>query len=95
VLHGGGPACRPGSLTAPRPAPHQARAPARLSPVNTQASASDAADAPAAPAGASPARVSAYIFGWYAFNIVFNILNKSLLNVFPAPWFIATFQLSE
>jgi solute carrier family 35 protein E1 len=30
---------------------------------------------------------------WYAFNIVFNILNKSMLNVFPAPWFIAAFQL--
>lgn len=34
-----------------------------------------------------------YILGWYAFNIVFNILNKSLLNIFPCPWFIATFQL--
>lgn len=31
----------------------------------------------------------------YAFNIVFNILNKSTLNIFPAPWFLATFQLSE
>lgn len=30
----------------------------------------------------------------YAFNIVFNILNKSTLNIFPAPWFLATFQLS-
>jgi hypothetical protein len=24
---------------------------------------------------------------------VFNILNKSTLNIFPAPWFLATFQL--
>ena len=31
----------------------------------------------------------------YAFNIAFNILNKSTLNIFPAPWFLATFQLSE
>lgn len=31
----------------------------------------------------------------YAFNIVFNILNKSTLNVFPAPWFLSTFQLGE
>ena len=38
-------------------------------------------------------RVSTYIIGWYAFNIIFNILNKSALNVFPAPWFLATFQL--
>lgn len=26
---------------------------------------------------------------------MFNILNKSTLNIFPAPWFLATFQLSE
>lgn len=31
----------------------------------------------------------------YAFNIAFNLLNKSTLNIFPAPWFLATFQLSE
>jgi hypothetical protein len=29
----------------------------------------------------------------YVFNIVFNILNKSTLNAFPCPWFIATLQL--
>ncbi|EFN51371.1 hypothetical protein CHLNCDRAFT_28101 [Chlorella variabilis] len=29
----------------------------------------------------------------YAFNIAFNLLNKSTLNIFPAPWFLATFQL--
>lgn len=38
-------------------------------------------------------RVAVYVLGWYAFNIVFNILNKSMLNVFPCPWFIAAFQL--
>jgi solute carrier family 35 protein E1 len=38
-------------------------------------------------------KVVTYIMGWYAFNIIFNILNKSCLNVFPAPWFLATFQL--
>jgi hypothetical protein len=26
-------------------------------------------------------------------NIYFNIVNKQLLNVFPAPYFIATMQL--
>lgn len=26
---------------------------------------------------------------------MFNLLNKSTLNIFPAPWFLATFQLSE
>lgn len=34
-----------------------------------------------------------YIVLWYAFNIIFNILNKSTLNAFPCPWFIGTFQL--
>lgn len=31
----------------------------------------------------------------YAFNIIFNILNKSSLNAFPCPWFISAMQLSE
>jgi solute carrier family 35 protein E1 len=39
------------------------------------------------------AKIGTYVLGWYAFNIIFNILNKSCLNVFPAPWFLATFQL--
>jgi hypothetical protein len=29
----------------------------------------------------------------YAFNIIFNILNKSTLNTFPCPWLISTLQL--
>ena len=36
-----------------------------------------------------------YIFLWYAFNIIFNIVNKSTLNAFPCPWFISTLQLGE
>ncbi|KAI7839663.1 hypothetical protein COHA_006472 [Chlorella ohadii] len=52
------------------------------------------AAAAAEPAGGSNAlKVTSYVFLWYAFNIVFNILNKSTLNIFPAPWFLATFQL--
>ena len=31
----------------------------------------------------------------YAFNIIFNILNKSTLNAFPCPWFISTLQLGK
>lgn len=38
--------------------------------------------------------VPLYIILWYAFNIVFNILNKSTLNAFPCPWFISTIQLA-
>lgn len=37
--------------------------------------------------------MTSYVFLWYAFNIMFNLLNKSTLNLFPAPWFLATFQL--
>ncbi|XP_050220702.1 xylulose 5-phosphate/phosphate translocator, chloroplastic [Mercurialis annua] len=36
----------------------------------------------------------ALVFGfWYFQNIVFNIFNKKALNVFPYPWFLASFQL--
>ncbi|PHT60047.1 Glucose-6-phosphate/phosphate translocator 1, chloroplastic [Capsicum baccatum] len=36
----------------------------------------------------------ALIFGlWYFQNIVFNIYNKKVLNIFPYPWFLASFQL--
>ncbi|XP_057948479.1 LOW QUALITY PROTEIN: xylulose 5-phosphate/phosphate translocator, chloroplastic [Malania oleifera] len=36
----------------------------------------------------------AIIFGlWYFQNIVFNIYNKKVLNVFPFPWLLASFQL--
>ncbi|KAG8649921.1 xylulose 5-phosphate/phosphate translocator, chloroplastic [Manihot esculenta] len=36
----------------------------------------------------------ALVFGfWYFQNIVFNIYNKKALNVFPFPWFLASFQL--
>jgi hypothetical protein len=31
----------------------------------------------------------------YAFNIIFNLVNKSALNSFPCPWFISTLQLGE
>lgn len=36
----------------------------------------------------------ALIFGlWYFQNIVFNIYNKKVLNIFPYPWLLASFQL--
>ncbi|KAL5724671.1 hypothetical protein ACHQM5_007899 [Ranunculus cassubicifolius] len=36
----------------------------------------------------------ALVFGlWYIQNIVFNIYNKKVLNLFPFPWFLASFQL--
>lgn len=34
------------------------------------------------------------VFGmWYFQNIVFNIYNKKVLNLFPFPWLLASFQL--
>uniref|UniRef100_A0A7N0T1N4 Sugar phosphate transporter domain-containing protein n=1 Tax=Kalanchoe fedtschenkoi TaxID=63787 RepID=A0A7N0T1N4_KALFE len=36
----------------------------------------------------------AVVFGlWYFQNIVFNIYNKKVLNLFPFPWLLASFQL--
>ena len=34
-----------------------------------------------------------YIFAWYAFNVAFNLYNKSALNAFPYPMFMATLEL--
>lgn len=38
-------------------------------------------------------KVGVYIGLWYAFNIVYNITNKRVLNVYPYPWFVAWIQL--
>ncbi|GBG72191.1 hypothetical protein CBR_g11124 [Chara braunii] len=44
-------------------------------------------------AGAGPVRL-AIIFGlWYFFNVVFNIYNKKVLNVYPFPWLTSTLSL--
>lgn len=83
------------------PARPAARPPSRLSP---RASASEAsapvpspspspAPVPAAAKKASSLKVGFYIFLWYAFNIVYNISNKKVLNWFPLPWFVSWFQL--
>lgn len=65
-----------------------------MRPVPPRPASVDAA-APAPSGGAfKAAKVTVYIAMWYGFNIVFNILNKQTLNAFPAPWFIATFQLA-
>ena len=39
-------------------------------------------------------KTAVYFFLWYFFNIVFNVYNKSTLNVFPYPWLISTLQLA-
>lgn len=63
------------------------------------ASASDASAKKPAPVPATPEKkastlqVGIYILLWYAFNIVYNISNKKVLNWFPLPWFVSWFQL--
>jgi len=61
--------------------------------VAAASSGGESLEEPAARQEPNPLRVGTYIAAWYAFNIIFNIVNKSILNVFPAPWFLATFQL--
>lgn len=46
------------------------------------------------PESKSSFKIVLYFTLWYAFNIVFNILNKSTLNIFPFPWFMSTIQLA-
>lgn len=61
------------------------------------ASSSTSPASPGPAPASSPAkglRVTLYIGLWYGFNIVFNILNKSALNAFPAPWCISALQLA-
>lgn len=46
-------------------------------------------------AGSKPKTLQlAVVFGlWYFQNIIFNIYNKKVLNIFPFPWLLASFQL--
>ncbi|XXG43927.1 hypothetical protein AAC387_Pa01g3848 [Persea americana] len=46
-------------------------------------------------AGSKPKTLQlAVIFGlWYFQNVIFNIYNKKVLNIFPYPWLLGSFQL--
>ncbi|KAL6777777.1 CGL51 [Auxenochlorella protothecoides x Auxenochlorella symbiontica] len=69
--------------------------PARVPGCPASSSTSPASPGPApASSPAKGLRVTLYIGLWYGFNIVFNILNKSALNAFPAPWCISALQLA-
>ncbi|KAL6222486.1 hypothetical protein ACLB2K_005878 [Fragaria x ananassa] len=39
-------------------------------------------------------RISVYFATWWALNVVFNIYNKKVLNVFPFPWLTSTLSLA-
>lgn len=38
-------------------------------------------------------KLGTYFGLWYFHNVIFNIYNKKVLNVFPYPWLLASFQL--
>lgn len=46
------------------------------------------------PAAANTAYVGFLFFLWYAFNIIFNIMNKRILNAWSNPWILSTVQLA-
>ncbi|KAL5973455.1 glycerol-3-phosphate O-acyltransferase 2 [Asimina triloba] len=48
---------------------------------------------PAQPAG-SKVKIGIYFAIWWALNVVFNIYNKKVLNVFPFPWLTSTLSLA-
>jgi solute carrier family 35 protein E1 len=39
-------------------------------------------------------KISIYFATWWALNVVFNIYNKKVLNVFPYPWVTSTLSLA-
>lgn len=39
-------------------------------------------------------KISIYFATWWALNVVFNIYNKKVLNVFPFPWLTSTLSLA-
>ncbi len=76
------------------------RAPARIIVASASSGAPSSPDAvPSVPAQTAASgwkqtlKVGLYITLWYAFNIVYNISNKRVLNWFPVPWFVSWFQL--
>jgi hypothetical protein len=77
-----------------RPPPTPARGRGRRDVACAAASSSPDGGASSSPATTPAWRIPVYIVFWYAFNIVFNILNKTALNTFPCPWLIATWQLA-
>lgn len=45
-------------------------------------------------AAAQRIKISIYFAVWWALNVVFNIYNKKVLNVFPFPWLTSTLSLA-
>ncbi|XP_072952279.1 glucose-6-phosphate/phosphate translocator 2, chloroplastic-like [Typha angustifolia] len=49
---------------------------------------------PDAEAAAQRVKIGIYFATWWALNVVFNIYNKKVLNVFPYPWLTSTLSLA-
>lgn len=45
------------------------------------------------PAAVNRATIAGLFFLWYLFNIIFNIMNKRVLNAWSNPWILSTVQL--
>ncbi|CDF34134.1 similar to glucose-6-phosphate/phosphate-translocator precursor [Chondrus crispus] len=84
---------RPNYSASPPLLPRISSTPFRLSASASDVSAPVPAPVPAPEKKTSTLKVGFYIFLWYAFNIVYNISNKKVLNWFPLPWFVSWFQL--
>ncbi|CAL9015189.1 unnamed protein product [Prunus brigantina] len=49
---------------------------------------------PDQPAASQRFKIGIYFATWWALNVVFNIYNKKVLNVFPYPWLTSTLSLA-
>ncbi|CAM6058761.1 unnamed protein product [Sphagnum tenellum] len=49
---------------------------------------------PAKTAAAQRLKIGTYFVLWWSLNVVFNIYNKKVLNVFPYPWLTSTLSLA-
>ena len=53
-----------------------------------------AADGEVAKAAAQRIKIGTYFAVWWGLNVVFNIYNKKVLNVYPYPWLTSTLSLA-
>ncbi|KAL5197186.1 hypothetical protein ABZP36_000698 [Zizania latifolia] len=78
--------------TAASPAPPSATADGARPVEAASAAATTATAAPAETA--RRAKIGVYFATWWALNVIFNIYNKKVLNVFPYPWLTSTLSLA-
>ncbi|XP_039022320.1 glucose-6-phosphate/phosphate translocator 1, chloroplastic-like [Hibiscus syriacus] len=62
--------------------------------VRCEAYESDKSSSEAKSERAQQVKIGIYFATWWAFNVVFNIYNKKVLNVYPFPWLTSTLSLA-